>query len=109
MLPVLWGLEPITELNNGHPPPIPLRSILRCQWRSSRWWQGVHLFRWHNDASDNVDGRQRNNAKHQPDYCINAAAYTAVDKAETETGLAGLINAQAPAVLAEAAKALGAA
>ncbi len=44
----------------------------------------------------------------KPDVIVNAAAYTAVDKAETETELAGLINAQAPAVLAEAAKTHGA-
>ena len=35
---------------------------------------------------------------------INAAAYTAVDKAESEESLAHLVNADAPAVLAEEAK-----
>lgn len=41
----------------------------------------------------------------KPDYIINAAAYTQVDKAEEEEALATLINADAPAVLArEAAK-----
>jgi dTDP-4-dehydrorhamnose reductase len=44
----------------------------------------------------------------QPDVIVNAAAYTAVDKAETETECAQLINTQAPAVLAQAAKACGA-
>lgn len=43
-----------------------------------------------------------------PDIIVNAAAYTAVDKAETEAGLAFSINAGAPAVLAEDAKRLGA-
>ncbi|MEY4335646.1 MAG: dTDP-4-dehydrorhamnose reductase [Bacteroidota bacterium] len=36
----------------------------------------------------------------KPHFCINAAAYTAVDKAETEQELAHLINAEAVGVLA---------
>jgi dTDP-4-dehydrorhamnose reductase len=43
-----------------------------------------------------------------PDLIINAAAYTAVDKAETETELATKINATAPGIMAEEAKKLGA-
>lgn len=39
-----------------------------------------------------------------PDAIVNAAAYTAVDKAESETELAYLINALAPDVLAKEAK-----
>jgi dTDP-4-dehydrorhamnose reductase len=39
-----------------------------------------------------------------PDVIVNAAAYTAVDKAETESARAFLINAEAAAVLAEEAK-----
>ena len=39
-----------------------------------------------------------------PDVIVNAVAYTAVDKAETEEGLAIKINAVAPGVLAEEAK-----
>ncbi|MBS1600674.1 MAG: dTDP-4-dehydrorhamnose reductase [Bacteroidetes bacterium] len=38
----------------------------------------------------------------QPDYCINCAAYTAVDKAESEKQIAFLINADAVGVLASA-------
>ncbi|HNB52293.1 MAG TPA: sugar nucleotide-binding protein, partial [Anaerolineales bacterium] len=45
----------------------------------------------------------------RPDVIINAAAYTAVDKAETDLATAHAINATAPGVLAEEAKALGAA
>ena len=44
----------------------------------------------------------------KPDLIVNAAAYTAVDRAETETELAKLINAIAPAIIAEEAQRLGA-
>ncbi|AEG01044.1 dTDP-4-dehydrorhamnose reductase [Methylomonas methanica] len=44
----------------------------------------------------------------QPNVIVNAAAYTAVDKAETDIETADLINAQAPKVLADAARACGA-
>ncbi|WP_116826855.1 dTDP-4-dehydrorhamnose reductase [Pseudomonas syringae] len=43
-----------------------------------------------------------------PDVIVNAAAYTAVDKAESEPDLAVLINGEAPGVLAREAAALGA-
>jgi dTDP-4-dehydrorhamnose reductase len=39
----------------------------------------------------------------EPDVILNAAAYTAVDRAETEPELAWAINAQAPRILAEEA------
>ena len=45
----------------------------------------------------------------QPDLIINPAAYTAVDKAESEPDLAYAINAIAPQVLAEEAAKLNAA
>ena len=44
----------------------------------------------------------------RPDVIVNAAAYTAVDKAESEPEQARLINANAPEVLAREAEALGA-
>lgn len=43
----------------------------------------------------------------RPDLIINPAAYTAVDQAESEPALAHAINAEAPAVMAQAARALG--
>lgn len=43
-----------------------------------------------------------------PDVIVNAAAYTAVDKAESEPGLAQTVNAIAPALLARAAAGIGA-
>ena len=42
--------------------------------------------------------------RHAPDIIVNAAAYTAVDKAESEPDLAMQINAVAPGLLAEEAK-----
>ena len=44
----------------------------------------------------------------RPQFIVNAAAYTAVDKAESEPEQARLINALAPEVLAKEAQALGA-
>lgn len=44
----------------------------------------------------------------QPQVIINAAAYTAVDKAEQEPDLAQAINGTAPTVMAEAAEKIGA-
>jgi len=44
----------------------------------------------------------------RPDLIVNAAAHTAVDKAESEPDLAQAINADAPGVLARAAAASGA-
>ena len=44
----------------------------------------------------------------RPDVIVNAAAYTAVDKAESEPELARMVNAAAPQVLAQEAQKLGA-
>jgi dTDP-4-dehydrorhamnose reductase len=44
----------------------------------------------------------------RPDVILNAAAYTAVDRAESEPDLAMMVNAAAPGVLAEEAARLGA-
>ncbi|MFS8973109.1 dTDP-4-dehydrorhamnose reductase [Cupriavidus necator] len=61
-------------------------------------------------ACDLVDPDQVRRAlrAHRPDVIVNAAAYTAVDKAEAEPALAFAINAGTVEVLAEEARALGA-
>ena len=46
--------------------------------------------------------------EHRPSWIINPAAYTAVDRAESEPALAHAINAEAPRILGEEAAALGA-
>jgi len=46
--------------------------------------------------------------ENQPTFVVNCAAYTAVDKAETDRELAQKINAIAPGILAKAAKNTGA-
>lgn len=49
------------------------------------------------------DGLRRVIQKLSPDVVVNSAAYTAVDKAETDRETAFLVNAEAPRVLAEEA------
>ncbi len=46
--------------------------------------------------------------QHKPDLIVNAAAYTAVDKAETEVKIANAVNGTAPTIMAEEACDLGA-
>ena len=59
------------------------------------------------DLSD-PDGLRQTVATLKPQLIVNTAAYTAVDKAESEPELAQRINARAPGLLAEAASELGA-
>jgi dTDP-4-dehydrorhamnose reductase len=56
----------------------------------------------------NLDGLAQTIRAITPDVIVNAAAHTAVDKAESEPELARTINALAPAVLANEAKRIGA-
>jgi dTDP-4-dehydrorhamnose reductase len=56
-----------------------------------------------------LDGLRQTVQALRPDVIVNAAAHTAVDKAQSEPELARRLNAQAPAALAEAAQAVGAA
>jgi dTDP-4-dehydrorhamnose reductase len=56
----------------------------------------------------NLDGLAHTVASVRPDVIVNAAAYTAVDKAESEADACRAINTQAVAVLARAASPMGA-
>ena len=52
---------------------------------------------------NNPEGLINTVRQYRPTVIVNAAAYTAVDKAETESAAAQLINATSPAALARAA------
>jgi dTDP-4-dehydrorhamnose reductase len=56
----------------------------------------------------NLDGLARTVQTVRPDVIVNAAAHTAVDRAESEPELAHTLNALAPGVLAQEAAKLGA-
>lgn len=56
----------------------------------------------------NLIGLKRTIRKIAPDIIVNATAYTAVDKAESEPELAHVLNAQAPDILAQEARQLNA-
>lgn len=56
----------------------------------------------------NLSGLSETVDRLRPDVIVNAAAYTAVDKAESELELARTVNALAPGVLAQAAQRCGA-
>ncbi len=55
-----------------------------------------------------LDGLRETVRTLRPDVIVNAAAHTAVDKAESERDLAQRLNTEAPAALAEAANAMDA-
>jgi len=56
----------------------------------------------------NLQGLAETVRQIKPDIIVNAAAHTAVDKAESETELAQTINTDAPSILAREAKLLNA-
>lgn len=58
------------------------------------------------DLCNPVEIRRVINAK-KPELLVNAAAYTAVDRAETDENLAMAVNGKAPAIMAEALKQWG--
>ncbi|WP_374589712.1 dTDP-4-dehydrorhamnose reductase [Novosphingobium sp.] len=74
------------------------RALLTCQ---PPGWACVALDRNTLDLAD-ADAIARVVDREQPDLVLNAAAYTAVDRAESEPELAHAINAGAPAAFAKA-------
>jgi dTDP-4-dehydrorhamnose reductase len=56
----------------------------------------------------NIEGVRAEIRRIKPSVLVNAAAYTAVDQAESEPKAAMKVNSEAPAVMAEEAKRLGA-
>ncbi len=67
----------------------------------------VALDRGDVDLSDLIQ-LERVVINHRPDVIVNAAAYTAVDQAESDPATAELVNAKAPEVMARSAKKVGA-
>lgn len=67
--------------------------------------EAVQLGRAEADLSDPA-GCAKAVRDHAPDVVINAAAYTAVDRAEEEEALATVINGEAPGAMAQACAAL---
>jgi len=76
--------------------------------RLARLGQVVAPGRGEMDLSD-PDAVRRTLREAKPDLIVNAAAYTAVDRAEAEPERALAVNGVAPGILAEEAKRLGAA
>jgi dTDP-4-dehydrorhamnose reductase len=70
-------------------------------------WEKVCLGRGQLDLTDTTAIRDTV-ATVRPGIIFNAAAYTAVDRAETDSSLAFAVNAAAPAALAHAARSVGA-
>jgi len=77
---------------------VPLGELVALDRRGAEGLNG--------DLAD-LDGLRRTIRAVKPDWIVNAAAYTAVDKAEEEGDLAELINGEAPAVMAREAASLG--
>lgn len=70
-------------------------------------WSCVPMTRAELDLTDR-DAVERALAAHAPDFIINAAAYNAVDRAETDQATAFAVNGEAVGALAAAAREIGA-
>ncbi|MDA8364444.1 MAG: dTDP-4-dehydrorhamnose reductase [Gammaproteobacteria bacterium] len=71
---------------------------------------GMELSAYGRREVDLADGARLRDTlmRQQPRVIINAAAYTAVDQAESDAGAAARINGEAPRIMAQAARELGA-
>lgn len=80
------------------------RELAVCDWPG---WRVTALGRDELDLAD-ADAVRRVLRGLAPQIIVNAAAYTAVDRAESERDLAWRVNAEAPTVMAEEAACTGA-
>ncbi len=95
----------------------PLGHVIALDREGLTPQQAAHLPAWQGlppldqplcgDLTD-LEGLARTVHAVRPHVIVNAAAYTAVDKAESDVALARRINAEAPGVLAQAAREVGA-
>ena len=85
------------------------RGQLGTALRAFRWPSGVRIHAPPRDALDlgNEGSVRATFAERRYDAVINAAAYTAVDKAESEVAAAYAVNALGPALLADATRSAG--
>lgn len=81
-------------------------AVALAQRLSTGPWRVTALGRASNDLSDPASTRD-NILRLAPDVVINAAAYTAVDKAESDPDAATALNVTGPAAAAAAARVLG--
>ncbi len=98
-------------MNNLTPSILLLGRHGQVAWELQRTLQTIGQLTTLGSADlDLADGEQIRTAIRQlrPQIVVNAAAYTAVDKAETDVDLARSINAIAPTILAAETKQLGA-
>ncbi|MDH3690697.1 MAG: dTDP-4-dehydrorhamnose reductase [Gammaproteobacteria bacterium] len=77
-----------------------------CRQMASR--DGVMFLGRQDVDLQDLDTLRKRIVQESPDLVINAAAYTAVDRAESEPALAHTINADAPRVMAESAQEISA-
>jgi dTDP-4-dehydrorhamnose reductase len=79
------------------------RELIRCGWS-----ENANLtFLTHSEFDISAPGEVQRNVERSFDIVINAAAYTAVDRAESEAKLAYRVNAEGPKLLANRCREIG--
>ena len=81
------------------------RELLRAAWQPGIEVVGLRRPEFDITSADAIDAAL---AQYRPDVVINAAAYTAVDKAESDGAAAFAVNDYGPSLLAAAASRAGA-
>ena len=74
---------------------------------SRKVWVNFDLLSRTDIILHDIESVRRAVRQYQPKYFVNCAAYTAVDKAETDRDEAYLINGDAPGIMAQVCKELG--